>query len=109
MQVNPGLVTGEDVVTIPEETYEQGHEALADYLENVAGRPKRSSRCVEVDVDGYVVAVCSADPYLDRPVRHPSNTLELHGWASVGDRKVNGRFPDRPVPAPDVLQLGINK
>lgn len=96
------LAPGENALAVPFEQYTKLNATqIAAWVADQVGPPEHDGRCVEVDGDGKVVAVLAADPALDKPIKDKNNTLEVHGWAEVGDQKLNGIFPPKPVPVDD--------
>jgi hypothetical protein len=91
--ITPTLAAGESALDIPFELYSiSNKEDVYAYIENKIGPPNKSSRCVELNNLGEVVAVYSADPLLDAPIYKNTNILELHPIADVGDIKAANSF-----------------
>lgn len=93
------LKSGEALLAIPmdEFTLLRGADAVMARVAREIGEPLHNGRCAVVDDTGRCVAVITADPDVYRG--DPRYTLEVNQSAAVGEVKVNGVFPTRPIPA----------
>jgi hypothetical protein len=79
---------GESVLLLPlNRPYDDA--ACRAAIAEVTGCRPPSGRCCVVDESGSVIAVCNADPTLDR---HPQGRLVTDETAVPGDRFVGGVF-----------------
>jgi len=79
---------GESVLLLPLDRPYDDAACRAAIAEATGSRPP-NGRCCVVDESGSVIAVCNADPALDR---HPQGRLVTNETATPGDRLAGGVF-----------------